>query len=52
MTEKIFESTNFTDDYREEFLYWPQKKFYPACLKMITGKFRSHIIKITVQNDR
>ena len=41
MTEKLFE-TNFTDDYREEFLYWPQKKFYPACLKMITSSFPYH----------
>ena len=39
MTEKLFDghvTTNFTDDFREEFLYWPQKKFYPACFKMIT----------------
>ena len=41
MTERLFEShvtTNFNDDFREEFLYWPQKKFYPAYFKIITNK--------------
>jgi len=41
MTDRLFEShvtTNFNEDFREEFLYWPQKKFYPAYFKMITRK--------------
>ena len=41
MTDRLFEShvtTNFNEDFREEFLYWPQKKFYPAYFKMITSK--------------
>ena len=46
MTERLFEShvtTNINEDFREEFLYWPQKKFYPAYFKMITSKVSSGI---------
>ena len=33
MSEKSFCQSNFLD---EDYVYWPQKKFYPACFRMIT----------------
>ena len=55
MTDRLFEShvtTNFNEDFREEFLYWPQKKFYPAYFKMITYKKRSLTKFVTVWYPR